>query len=439
MATKLAAFVLTSLAIGSMRAQKGTVSFITSPPKYDLSVGYNYIRANAPPSECGCFNMNGGYVSGSAYVNRWLRVMGEGTVGYASNISDLGQNLSLFTLASGPRFSYTGHRFVPYAQTLIGIAHGSNSFFPHSTSFTTSANTYAFTAGAGVDYNINHRYAIRALQAQYLRTGFPNGTTDTQAQLMLSAGIIIKFHSPNVELPPPPSPRPIPISEISFTCSTDIPSIEEGQPLRVIGHAFTEPDKLSLAFAWSSTGGKVMGTGRQISLDTTNIAAGMYIVHGRATLIDDTSTTSECEVPFRVTKRITTAPQTFSEMPPDPNFLVKQDKDFHENVKDALFDYDSAVLRKDALQAVEEAAEYLRNHPEIGVQIQGYADERGSAEYNLALGEERASAARNALIAAGISERRLQIVSFGKESQLCTDNTETCWQQNRRAAFSMRH
>jgi hypothetical protein len=85
------------------------------------------------------------------------------------------------------------------------------------------------------------------------------------------------------------------------------------------------------------------------------------------------------------------------------------------------------------------AACRLRNRQRtpIRVLIEGYSDERDSAEYNLALGERRANAARNALISAGVASGRLQIVSYGKEAQICTQETESCWQQNRRAAFSL--
>ena len=80
-------------------------------------------------------------------------------------------------------------------------------------------------------------------------------------------------------------------------------------------------------------------------------------------------------------------------------------------------------------------ANFLNQHPELKVVIGGYCDERGSTEYNLALGENRANAAKQALVTAGISPDRLRTVSYGKEKQFCTDHTEACWQQNRRATI----
>ncbi|MDQ2834397.1 MAG: OmpA family protein [Acidobacteriota bacterium] len=110
---------------------------------------------------------------------------------------------------------------------------------------------------------------------------------------------------------------------------------------------------------------------------------------------------------------------------------------FHQNVKDVFFDYDSYELRPDATSAVTQAASYLAAHPAIKVVVGGYCDDRGSAEYNLALGENRANAARTALVSAGVSGSRLRVISYGKEKQFCTEENESCWQQNRRGQFSL--
>jgi peptidoglycan-associated lipoprotein len=113
------------------------------------------------------------------------------------------------------------------------------------------------------------------------------------------------------------------------------------------------------------------------------------------------------------------------------------DQEFHKNVQDAFFDYDSYELRPDAQAASAQAASYLAAHPAIRIVVGGYADERGSAEYNLALGENRANAARTALTAAGVASTRIRVISYGKEKQFCTEQNETCWQENRRAQFSL--
>jgi len=113
------------------------------------------------------------------------------------------------------------------------------------------------------------------------------------------------------------------------------------------------------------------------------------------------------------------------------------DAAFHQNVQDVFFDYDSFDLRPDAQQAALNAARYLAAHPAIKVLIGGYCDDRGSAEYNITLGENRANAARTALISAGVPASRIRVVSYGKERQFCSEENETCWQENRRAQFNI--
>jgi peptidoglycan-associated lipoprotein len=113
------------------------------------------------------------------------------------------------------------------------------------------------------------------------------------------------------------------------------------------------------------------------------------------------------------------------------------DSAFHQNVKDIFFDYDSYDVRADAQSTISSDANYLNQHPTLKVVIGGYCDERGSTEYNLALGENRANAAKQGLVTAGVSPDRLRTVSYGKEKQFCTEHDESCWQLNRRAQFSI--
>jgi len=110
---------------------------------------------------------------------------------------------------------------------------------------------------------------------------------------------------------------------------------------------------------------------------------------------------------------------------------------FHENVRDFYFSYDSYDLPTDSKAAVTRAAIFLGAHPEVGIVVAGYGDERGSAEYNIALGESRANAAKSALVNAGVAPVRIRVVSYGKEKQFCAEETEVCWQENRRAQFSL--
>jgi peptidoglycan-associated lipoprotein len=104
-------------------------------------------------------------------------------------------------------------------------------------------------------------------------------------------------------------------------------------------------------------------------------------------------------------------------------------------LKDAYFDYDQSDLRDDARSALSGNAEWLKRFPSIQVLIEGHCDERGTSAYNLALGDRRANAARDYLDSLGVAASRIRTVSYGKERPSCTEASEDCYQQNRRAHF----
>ena len=104
-------------------------------------------------------------------------------------------------------------------------------------------------------------------------------------------------------------------------------------------------------------------------------------------------------------------------------------------LSDAFFDYDQSDLREDARSALAANAEWLKKYPTVQVLIEGHCDERGTAAYNLALGERRANAAKDYLGSLGVDGSKVRTVSYGKERPFCTESSETCWQQNRRAHF----
>ncbi len=104
-------------------------------------------------------------------------------------------------------------------------------------------------------------------------------------------------------------------------------------------------------------------------------------------------------------------------------------------LKDALFDYDKYDIRPDTRAVLDSVAAWLNKNKNINVLIEGHCDERGTNEYNLALGEKRATSARDYLIARGVASSRISTISYGEEKPLCTEHNETCWQENRRAHF----
>ena len=120
-----------------------------------------------------------------------------------------------------------------------------------------------------------------------------------------------------------------------------------------------------------------------------------------------------------------------------PTNTMSEEEMFRANVHDIFFDYDTADIRSDAESTLSQDAAFLNSHTDVKIVIGGYCDERGSNEYNLALGQNRAEAARSALVNAGVAAPRIRVISYGKEKPFCTESTEECWQQNRRAGFSM--
>jgi peptidoglycan-associated lipoprotein len=120
-----------------------------------------------------------------------------------------------------------------------------------------------------------------------------------------------------------------------------------------------------------------------------------------------------------------------------PTNTMSAEEEFKANVQDIFFDYDTDDIRADAQATLSKDASYLVSHPGVKVVIGGYCDERGSDEYNLALGQRRAESTKNALVQAGVGGDRVRVISYGKEKPFCTQSDESCWQQNRRAGFTM--
>ncbi len=102
---------------------------------------------------------------------------------------------------------------------------------------------------------------------------------------------------------------------------------------------------------------------------------------------------------------------------------------------DVLFDYDKYDIKDEGRGALQKDSDWMKRWTSTKVMIEGHCDERGTAEYNLALGNKRAQAVRDYLVNLGVPADRIQIVSKGKEQPFCAEENESCWQQNRRGHF----
>jgi peptidoglycan-associated lipoprotein len=214
--------------------------------------------------------------------------------------------------------------------------------------------------------------------------------------------------APKQEAPPPPPP-----AQPTVSLQADRTSIDRGD---------------SATLSWNSTN----ATQLAISPDVGTVTA-----QGSTKVTPSDSTTYSISASgpggsANASVRITVAqPAPPPQKAPEPSM----DELFAREVRDAYFDFNKADVRPDARDALAKTAEFLRNYPQVRVTIEGHCDERGSTEYNLALGDRRANAVKQYLVSLGISADRLSTVSFGKEKPFCNESNEACWQQNRRGHF----
>jgi outer membrane immunogenic protein len=187
----------------SVMAALSTAQLVAQPavqpaqPRADLALDYTFLRSNAPPGDCGCFNLNGGSATfGWRIGQSHFALVGDVTVAEADKISSNGFGLILSTYTVGTRYQFRlGHSPLhPFGQILAGVAHASGSLVDgQNPSVSNSGGTFAGNAGGGIDLNLTHRLAIRLVEADYLATTFNNGDNDHQNNLRLSSGVVFHF------------------------------------------------------------------------------------------------------------------------------------------------------------------------------------------------------------------------------------------------------
>jgi hypothetical protein len=189
--------VVLIIGIGWMSAAAQRVEIVPPYAPLEISFNYSYARSNAAPGQCGCFNMTGGSSEVAIHAFRALSLVADLTGERATTIGPtVGDDLSLVVFAVGPRFThrFSGGKFTPFVQGLVGVAHGFDGLFPGSNgSLFGAASARAVLAGGGLDVTINRHLAIRAIQADYLRTQLPNGQGNEQNLLRAGAGIVLRI------------------------------------------------------------------------------------------------------------------------------------------------------------------------------------------------------------------------------------------------------
>ncbi len=216
--------------------------------------------------------------------------------------------------------------------------------------------------------------------------------------------------------PPPPPPPPVKPAEPVCTLTAEPSTIDKGQ---------------SATLSWTSQNATDLdlqpGLGKQQAQGSTSATPTESTTYTMT--VTGPGGTGTCQA--RVTVTIPPPPPP----PPPPPKEMTDEEAFAKNVKDAYFDFDKSTIRPDAETALTSDGEFLKGHSNIKFTIEGHCDERGSEEYNLGLGDRRATAAKNFLVNLGVTADRVSTISYGKDRPVCTEHNEDCWQRNRRSHF----
>ena len=243
---------------------------------------------------------------------------------------------------------------------------------------------------------------------------------------MFAAGCKKKVPPPP---PPPPAPAPAPA-----------PAPTPSAP--VIAQFTAEPSTIQSGES-STLRWQVTGNVNSVSINN-GIGAVQNTGNRRVSPTSSTTYTLTATGPGGTQTAATTitvaAPPPPPPPPPAPAPKVTLEQRVSSDLQDAYFDYDKSDIRGDAQFALTQDATALKSiladFPNATIVLEGHCDERGSAEYNLGLGDRRASAAKEFLQGLGVPSDRLKTISYGKERPQCTESNESCWQKNRRVHFS---
>jgi peptidoglycan-associated lipoprotein len=205
-----------------------------------------------------------------------------------------------------------------------------------------------------------------------------------------------------VQPPSPPAPAPAPTA----TLAANPPAVQQGQSSVLTWHT-SNANEISIAGLGTLPASGSKSVTPNMSTTYTLVAKGP-------------GGTNEADTRITVTTPVANAT-------PSPS-----DEDlFRQNVKDVFFDYDKYAIRSDEAPTVQNDEAFLAQHSSIKVLVEGHCDDRGSEEYNIALGASRAESVKRALVQEGVPAGRIRTISYGKEKPFCTQDNEQCWQENR--------
>jgi peptidoglycan-associated lipoprotein len=239
--------------------------------------------------------------------------------------------------------------------------------------------------------------------------------------------------SKKTPIPPPPPPAP----------AAGPATAPSGPGKPVIAEFSVEPSSIeagqSAILRWNVTGSNNVAIDKGIG--TVPAMGNRRVLPSETTTYTLTATGPAGDSTATATLTITAPPPPPPPPPARRGSIGTLESRVQSDLQDALFDYDSNNIRDDARAALTADADALKrilaDFPTASINVEGHCDERGSAEYNLGLGDRRASSARDYLVQLGVPADRLKTISYGKERPVCTESDESCWQKNRRAHFSV--
>ena len=278
-----------------------------SYPRAELFLGYSYIRGVPTLSPGNRMDfLNGGSASIAFNLNRYLGLVGDFGGFDASELQLTGAGANparvsnasgtAFTYMAGPRLSFRKYdRITPFAQVLFGGIHVSEVTLSGCAGALCTPlpteNSFALTAGGGIDLRVHRHIDLRLVQAEYLMTNFANlntGVRGTQNDIRLSSGLVLGFGGIPT-LPP-----------VTYSCSIVPASGYPGDPITVTGSAMNLNPKKTPAYTWTSTGGTISGTSSTVNIATTTAAPGTYTVTGHVTEGPKPGQSADCTAQFTI-------------------------------------------------------------------------------------------------------------------------------------------
>src|SRR6266478_9028084 len=379
-------------------------------PRYEITGMYDYINF-APGDPFGNFNSQGGTAAFTYNASKWVGLTGEfGAYDFKRNLfpvtgSNGDVNGSFVTFLFGPRLNLRKFdHFVPFGEFLVGGSRGGIELVGVD-----SRTAFAIAVGGGVDMVFHKNFAWRVAELDYLMTTFTGanlGSSGRQNNFRAATGLVFRFGIPN----PPPPPNHPPVA----ACSVNPASVFAGSGDSVAVHVTaSDPDNDPLTYSYISTGGKIVGSGSNVQLDSTGLPPGTYTV--KCTVNDGRGGTADASGNVEVKE------------PPQIKQLEAKlalHSIYFPTAQPSVAKPTGGLVLSQAATLDELAAnfkQYLTFKPDAKLILEGHADVRGAKDYNVKLSERRVERTKSYLVEKGVPADHLETKAFGFEKNMTSE------------------